>query len=186
MKTKLTLLFLTLILGACSTGRSTPQPFSAQIPTETSSPPTQDSSSPDCGYQWAYQPLPDLTAQFGGMIQSIIPNAAAQAAAFGENCVAADGRVVFFSAMETDFYVTVTVENLDDYETFGNWLYEVMLVVDGIPPEDLAGPQAGFVEFRFEKSAAEAIAFRVPIQGYFETAGEKTGEELLRLFYTAP
>jgi hypothetical protein len=187
VKTKLTLLFLTLILGACSTGGSTPQPLSAPLPTDTAPPPTQDASSPaQCGYQWAYQALPDLTAQFNGMIQSIIPNAVAQAAAFGENCVAADGRIVFFSAMETDFYITVTVEALDDYETFGDWIYEVMLIVDGIPPEDLAGPQPGFVEFRFEKSPAENITFRVPIQGYFETAGEKTGEELFRLFYTTP
>ncbi len=120
------------------------------------------------------------------MVQSIIPNSASRAIAFGENCVSADGQVAAFAVLETDFYVTVTVEALDDYETFGNWLYEVMLIVDGIPPEDLAGPQPGFVEFRFEKSPAENITFRVPIQGYFETAGEKTGEELFRLFYTTP
>jgi hypothetical protein len=120
------------------------------------------------------------------MVQSIIPNSASRVTAFGENCVSTDGQVAAFAALETDFYVTVTVETLDDYETFGNWLYEVMLIVDGIPPEDLAGPQLGFVEFRFEKSPIENITFRVPIQGYFETAGEKTGEELFRLFYTAP
>lgn len=186
MKTKLALLFLTLILGACSTGGSTPQPFSAQIPTEASPPPTDNLASTPCGYQWAYQDLPDLTAQFDGMIQTVIPNSASRAAAYGENCIGNDGQVIRFLPMETDFYVTAAVETLDDYETFGDWLYDVMLIVDGIPPEDLAGPQPGFVEFRFEKSPTEALVFRVPIQGYFETAGGKTGEELLRLFYAAP
>jgi len=186
VKTKLTLLFLTLILGACSAALSTPQPLSPQIPTETAPPLTQDTSSIPCGYQWATQNLPDLTAQFDWMIQSLIPNSTSHATAYGENCLGSDGQIVRFLPMQTDFYVTVPVERLDDYETFGDWIYEVMLVVDGIPPENLAGPQPGFVEFRFEKSAAEAIAFRVPIQGYFETAGEKTGEELFRLFYTAP
>ncbi|MBI4761363.1 MAG: hypothetical protein ACOYYF_03360 [Chloroflexota bacterium] len=186
MKTKLTLLFLTLILGACSQAVSTPQPLSAHPSTETAPPPSQDTASTQCAYQWAYHELPDLTAQFNGMIQPIIPNSISRATTYGENCVAADGQVIFFSPMETDFYITVTVETLDDYETFGNWLYDVMLIVDGIPPEDLAAPQAGFVEFRFEKSPVENITFRVPMQGYFETAGEKTGEELFRLFYPAP
>lgn len=186
MKTKLTLLFLTLILGACSTGISTPQPFSAHPSTETAPPPPQDTASTQCAYQWAYQELPDLTAQFNGMIQLLIPNSISRATAYGENCVAADGQIIFFSPMETVFHVTVTVEALDDYDTFGNWIYDAMLIVDGIPPEDLAGQQAGVVEFRLEKSPVENITFRVTLQGYFETAGEKTGEELFRLYYPTP
>lgn len=120
------------------------------------------------------------------MVQTLIPNSTSRATAYGENCIGNDGQIVRFLAMETDFYVLAAVENLEDYETFGNWIYDVMLVVDGFPPEDLAGPQPGFVEFRFEKSAAEGIGFRVPVQGFFETAGDKSGEELFRLFYTSP
>jgi hypothetical protein len=186
VKTKFTLLFLTLILGACSVGTPTPQVLPAQIPTDTSPPPTQDTSSTQCGYQWAYQDLPDLTAQFDGMVQTLIPNSTSRATAYGENCLDNDGQIVRFLPMETDFYVLATVETLDDYETFGNWIYDAMQVVDGFPPEDLAGPQPGFVEFRFEKSISESIGFRVPIQGYNETAGGKSGEELFRLFYTSP
>lgn len=186
MKTKFTLLLLTFILGACSAGVSTPQALPAQIPTDTSPPPTQDTSAAQCGYQWATQDLPDLTAQFDAMIQTLIPNSSSRATAYGENCVGNDGQIVRFLAMETDFHVLAMVETLDDYETFGNWIYDVMQVVDGFPPEDLAGPQPGFVEFRFEKSISESIGFRVPIQGYNETAGGKSGEELFRLFYTSP
>lgn len=120
------------------------------------------------------------------MVQTLIPNSSSRATAYGENCLGNDGQVVRFLAMETDFYILTAVETLDNYETFGNWIYDAMLVVDGIPPEDLAGPQPGFVEFRFEKSLVEGITFRVPIRGFFETAGTKSGEELFRLFYTSP
>ena len=190
MKTKTTLLFLTLILCACSAGISTPQILPAQSPTDTPLPPTitftPDISSTECGYQWAYQDLPDLTAQFDETVQTLIPNSTSHATAFGENCVAADGQVVRFAAMETDFYVLATVESLDDYETFGNWIYDVMQVVNGFPPDMIAGPQPGFVEFRFQKSISESIGFRVPIRQYNDTAQGISGEELFRLFYTNP
>ena len=186
MKTKAALLLLTLILGACSVGTPTPQAIPAQIPTGASLPPTEDISSTQCGYQWAYQDLPDLTAQLDAIVQTLIPNSTSRATAYGENCLGNEGQFVRFSAMETDFYILATVETLDDYETFGNWIYEIMQVVDGFPPEDLAGPQPGFVEFRFEKSISEGITFRVPLQGYEEIAGGKSGEELFRLFYTSP
>lgn len=186
MKTKPTLLFLTLILGACSSGIATPQSLPSQLPTEASLPPTEEISSTQCGYQWAYQDLPDLTAQFDAMVQTLIPSSASRAAAYGENCVGNDGQIIRFFPMETDFYVLATVDTLDDYDTFGNWIYDIMQVVDGFPPEDLAGPQPGFVEFRFEKSISEGITLRVPIQGFNETAGGKSGEELFRLFLLKP
>lgn len=189
MKTKISLLLLTLILCACSPGLATPQALPAQTFTDTPIPSPTLTSVPDttqCGYQWAYQDLPDLTVQFDGMVKILVPNSTSHAAAYGENCVAADGQIVKFLAMETDFYVLATVETLDDHETFGNWISDVMQVVDGFPPGDLAGPQPGFVEFRIEKSISEGISFRVPIPGYDETAGGRTGEELFRLFYTSP
>jgi len=192
VKTKTTLLFLTLILCACSTGISTPQVLTAKTATDTVAPPKltsvtdTPSSTTECGFQWAYEDLPELTAQFDQAIKSLVPASASHATAFGENCVAADGQVVRFLAMETDFYVIVTVESLDNYETFGNWVYDVMQVVNGFPPDMIAGPQPGFVEFRFEKSISESIGFRVPIRQYNDTAQGITGEELFRLFYTNP
>ena len=181
--------FLLFLLGACSPDIVTPQAFPAQTFTNTPVPPPTLTSVPDntqCGYQWAYQDQPQLSAQFDSAVRNLIPNSTSHATAFGENCVAADGQVVSFLAMETDFYVIVSVEKIDEYETFGNWIPQVMQVVNGIPPDRLAGPKPGFVEFRFEKSMTESIGFRVPIQGYSETADGKTGEELFRLFYTNP
>ncbi len=227
-----TLLFWTLLLGACSINIATPQtlptilptltPFQPSldtIPTNEVAPefPTTQSPNPkfiatlstphidpgpngelpqitpeaptsvtECGYQWAYQDLPELTNQFDSAVRNLIPYSTAHATAFGENCVASNGQIVRFAAMETDFYVIVTIGNLDEYETFGNWIVHVMQVVNDFPPDMITGPRPGFVEFRFEKTISESIGFRVPIQGYNDTANGKTGEELFRLFYTKP
>jgi len=209
VKTKITLLFLTLILGACTTSIPTlqtlPAPTAAETVSTQSSPkiiatvrtphidPGPDGEFPgttevpstiQCGYQWAYQDLPELSMQFDQAIKAIIPNSASHATAFGENCVTADGNVDRYAAMETDFYVIAAVDSLDDHATFGNWIAAVMQTINNFPPDQLASPNPGFVEYRFEKSDAEFIKVRVPIQQYNETANGKTGEELFQMFYT--
>lgn len=186
MKTTPTLLLLTFILGACSASVSTPQPVPAQPPTATVLPPASQPAPAACAYQWATQELPELSAQLNTTIQSIIPGAASRAAAYGENCLDTEAQTIRFLPLETDFYITISVETLDDYPTFGDWLYEVMLIIDGIPAEDLAGSQPGFVEFRFEKSEFESLTFRVPVQGFFDAAANQNGEELFRQFSPPP
>lgn len=180
----LTLLFWILFLGACSQNLSPTDTAPAHsIVTET------QSSLPaygECGYQWAYQDLPELSTQFDLAVKNLIPESASHATAFGENCIGADGQVIRFLAMQTDFYVIAKVETLDDYETFGEWIAEVMQVVIEFPSDMLAGPNPGFVEFRFEEGNMESIGLRVPIREYREKADGITGEELFRMFYREP
>ena len=139
-----------------------------------------------CGYQWAYNALPELTVQFDQAVKNLIPNSNSHATAFGENCIGNDGQIVNFLTMETDFYVVVSVPSTDDYETFGNWIADVMQVVDTLPEDLIPGPMPGFVQFQFEKSTSESFGIRVPIQQYNEVAQGKTGKELFDLFYTKP
>jgi hypothetical protein len=192
------LLFWTLVLCACSPSPNIASPTAlvAADPTSTSIPitdvatvvsPTDASSSVNlCGYQWAYNDLPELTAQFDQSVKNIIPNSKSHATAFGENCIGNDGQVVQFLTMQTDFYVLVTVESLDEYETFGNWIAGVMQVVEVFPDDVIPGPMPGFVAFQFEKSTTETFGIRIPIQQYRETGQGKTGQELFNLFYTKP
>ena len=194
MKTiRIALLVLTLILGACTLNLPVTETVStrpgATIPPPTEIPtlvPTVDTTYGGCGYQWAYADVPDVTAQFDAAVKELIPNSGAHATAFGENCRGADGQVLKFIAMETDFYVFITVDVLDEYETFGNWIAQVMQIVIALPAEMLMGPKPGFVAFRFEKSVDEYVVLSVPIQPYRETAIGITGEELFRMFYTQP
>src|SRR4029078_799397 len=111
----------TLLLCACSTRLASPQlPPPPIIDRPSALPPTAVPSSKDeistvapnpqdCGYQWANQDLSELSRSFQASIQALQPEAQANAYAFGENCVLADGSVRSFGAMETDFKVTLQV-----------------------------------------------------------------------------
>ena len=51
-------------------------------------------------------------------IRAIDPAASGNASYYGEDCVYADGHSTF-SAMETDFYVRIPVDDLTNEEAFG-------------------------------------------------------------------
>ena len=190
------LLFSTLILCACAPNMASPTTIPTAEPTSTAIPITDvptiaspsgaSSSVNPCGYQWAYNDLPELTAQFDQAVQNLIPNSNSHTTAFGENCIGNDGQIVNFLTKETDFYVRVSVDSLDDYETFGNWIAAVMQAVETLPADRIPGPIPGFVQFLFEKSPSESLGVGVPIKQYRETAQGKKGKELFDLFYTKP
>jgi len=146
MKTLIaSLLFLTLILGACiSSPPSAVSTSAPPIPTITLTAPTYGG----CGYQWAQQALPELSTEIQGAIQKLQPEATANAFAFGEDCVHADGNRTFL-AMETDFNVTLHVTDLADEETLGNWIVQVMQIILNIPKEKIRGPRPGRVSLMF-------------------------------------
>lgn len=170
-----TFLFWTLILCACSASISSPQPLPPTdaplpFPTTTVSDPTliatlstphivqppdgEITAAPpnpqDCGYQWANQDLPELSSSFQVSIQALQPEAHANAYAFGENCLLADGSIAGFSAMETDFNITLQVNDLTNESDLGEWIVKVMQVIENIPPDQIVGPQPGRVSMIFQ------------------------------------
>ena len=140
----LTLLFWTLCLCACST--SLPATDSAPIANQAA---TSAPANEGCGYQWASKDLPDLSNKFLQAIQQLQPAAQANASAFGEDCVYADGHADF-SAMETDFNITLQVSSLTDANECGEWIVKVMQVIVDIPKEELVGPRPGRVGMVFQ------------------------------------
>lgn len=180
-----TLLFLTLLLGACSPIVSSPQPDSApgsnpsDLPTtDTSSIPTvpvephidqpPDGNAPTmmpsnetCAFMWATQALNDLTLDFQAAIKNLNPEAESYAYAFGEDCIYQDGHKTF-GAMETDFNVTMPVTDLTDENALGEWIVKVMGVIDTLPAEKIAGPKPGRVSIYFTSGADQkAINFYI-------------------------
>jgi hypothetical protein len=169
-------LLWTLLLCACSTSVSSPRPLppattnvpsafpTTAIPnptlivtpstpqidqlTDGNIPPTPPNPQ-DCGYQWANQDLPELSSNFLASIQALQPEAQANAYAFGENCMLADGSVGGFSAMETDFNVTFQVSDLTNESDLGEWIVKVMQVIENIPKDQIVGPQPGRVSIGF-------------------------------------
>src|SRR5512146_3024052 len=124
-------LFRTLVLCACSSVIVSPQPRPPS-PTATAvpavdTPRIDPTSAPqDCGYQWANQDLPKLSGEFQQAVQALQPQAQASAYAFGENCIRSDGSIASFAAMETDFNVTLLVDDLANESVLGRWIVQVM------------------------------------------------------------
>lgn len=142
-------------------------------------------ASEDCYFVWAQQDDMELSERLDAAVRAMDERANANAMLFGEDCVYADGTSRF-GVMETDFYVRREVDDLADDDAFGDWIRQVMTVILELPPEEIQGPQPGFVEFRFIKLPTEQIIVRVPIEQYKSEAQGKTGAELFRMFYEPP
>lgn len=178
-----TILFLTLTLSACGTSIASPQPLppsateapltlpttAVPFPIETlptphiDQPPDGNVTAPppepeQCGYQWAYGDLPELSSRFQQSIRALEPEAEAKAFAFGENCVRADGSIAKFAPMETDFNVTLHVDDLANEAVLGRWIVQVMEVIENIPPEQISGPRPGRVSIVFQSSTAQSVS----------------------------
>jgi hypothetical protein len=199
------LLFWSLILYACSISLSstdtapltpvTTTPLTPIIETlqtphidqslngnETTITPRHES----CYIQWSYQDVPEISEKLDKEIKAINPNAQAKASAFGEDCVYPDGHTTLFNAMETDFYIHLTVSDLKDFKSFGNWVVQGMTIVEGLTNDLIVSPKLGLVEFWFIKNDSEIVPVRVPIEKYNNEATGKSGEELFRTFYIYP
>jgi len=159
--------------------------FRADIPARVTETPTATAAAEymPCAYVWAYENLPEISTELQAAVQAILPEASARAQAFGEDCVAADGSSTF-GAMETDFYVTLSVPDLTDTEALGTLVEKVLSVVDGFPRGRVPGGQDGFVEFTFRSGDQQRI-LRVPIPRGVEVRQQGLhGAELIQALET--
>lgn len=120
-------------------------------------PETEISPNPDtpCGYIWARKALPELSAQFDTALKTVNSQAEGYAQAYGENCISENGDVVRFSTMETDFYVTLHVPNLEDKEALGEMITQVLSITKDFPVQDTPGPQPGYLGITFQTTEDE-------------------------------
>jgi hypothetical protein len=157
IKISLLLLFLFSACNYPAQGGSAPDltgvPVTAPAP-ETDTPP-QDDSSTECGFVWARESLPELSQEFDAALKEALPQASGYAEAYGENCITNQGEVVRFLAMETDFYATLTVENLEDKQALGKFAEQVLSVLAGFPVGSTPGPQPGYVGITFQSPGDE-------------------------------
>jgi hypothetical protein len=145
---------LTIIL-ACNLPRPNPEstPHSNTVtpllPTLT--PTATEYPYEQCGWNWATEPLPELSAQVQSAMDAAgLKNITATAEAYGENCITDEGVVDHFSAMETDFRVTAQVSSLTDRESLGNLLEQILIVLDQFPASVTPGPNNGYVGVTFQ------------------------------------
>ena len=177
-----TSVFIIFLLSACNFPRPgqpglglTVEP-DVGLSIETESP--QGFTANECAYVWARESLPDLSKGFKEALQKIQPQADGYAEAYGENCIDSQGNVVRFLALETDFYVTLKVIDLEAKQALGEWIEQVLVVVAKFPVEDTPGPQPGYVGITFETPGDELRLWFTQMDA--ETALENglQGEEL--------
>lgn len=159
--------------GIFALAQTTLAPTKSPPVVENGPSPTVAAPSGPCAYTWAYESLPEISAEFQTAIQTIIPEAEAHATAFGEDCVYEDGSATF-GAMQTDFYLRVPVSDLFDDEALGSFIEKVLSITDGFASPRVPGPQEGFVEFTFLNGTEQRIV-RVPIP-----MGKRVREQGLR------
>jgi hypothetical protein len=125
----------------------TPATESPILAPETATP----TNIPNCYFNWTTQPLPELSTQIqAAMDASGLTGVTARAEAYGENCYDYQtDKPVYFSAMETDFRITVEVKNLSDKAHLGDLLERILVVLDGFPTEATPGPNPGYVGVTF-------------------------------------
>ena len=171
------------LLSACNLpGTGVPAPPSSESTSEAGTrqtiEPTQDYESTACGFMWASNPLPELSDDFDKALKEVQPQASGYAEAYGENCIDNDGNVVHFLTMETDFHVTIKVNDLKEMQLLGKLTEKVLAVIAQFPPEDTPGPQPGYVGITFQAPMGELSLWFTQTDG--ETAIENglQGEEL--------
>lgn len=204
-------LFWALLLSACSAtpaapGTVSPATTEAPLPIPTTAVPgpkpietfgtphieqppdgvlTSAPSDPGaCGYQWAYQDLPELSASIQQSIEAIQPGAQATAFAFGENCVLSDGTVDRFIPMETDFNITLPVSDLTDESNLGELVVKTMQVITAITPEQIVGPRPGRVSLIF-KAGSEQQGVSFYINQFQELPAGLSNAEIFQMLKTA-
>jgi hypothetical protein len=110
-----------------------------------------------CSWRWATQPLPELSAQIQTAVEAAgLTNVTVSASAYGENCIPNEAGISgYFATMETDFYITALVDDVEDEEALGNLTAQILAVLKQIPPEDIRGPQLGYITLAFVAGDAQ-------------------------------
>ena len=144
----------------------------------------QDFTSSECAYMWARKSLPDLSKDFEEALKEMQPQADGYAEAYGENCMDNQGNVVNFLAMETDFYVTLEVKNLEDKQALGELIEQVLAAVAKFPAEDTPGPQPGYVGITFKAPGDELRLWFTQMDAQTALENGLQGEELLNALQT--
>jgi hypothetical protein len=157
------LLLIPFLFTGCNLPMTTSPVPGAGTPLTPDPPPvtvivTTTSDYRPCVFQWATQPLPDLTIQLAETLaQAGLETSSARAEAYGENCIDENGQVVYFATKETDFWVVFKVPSLDEEAELARLLEAALTVLDQFPPEETPGPQPGYIGIAFENTSGGLI-----------------------------
>lgn len=170
--------FLFLLCACNLPGAGQPAPASEAVPEAASPSPTPDFADTACGFVWAREPLAGFSEEFDRALKESLPQASGYAEAYGENCLNNQGEVVRFLAMETDFYVMLEVDSLENKQALGGLIEQVLEVVSQFPVEETPGPQPGYVGITFEAPEEELRLWFTQTEAQVAIGDGLRGEQL--------
>jgi hypothetical protein len=111
-----------------------------------------------CSYVWAERSLPEVNSRLNKAFRlADMARVEAEASAYGENCVDMGTNVVVqFTPLQTNFFITLQVEDAEDTRVMGEWLVKILSVLGEFQPEELPGTRAGQVEVQFQDGSRGA------------------------------
>lgn len=179
---KLLILFIFLVSACNFPGAGQPAPDLTVVPetapARSTDTPAQEVPYAECGFVWAREPLAELSREFDSALKAVQPQASGYAEAYGESCLNNQGEAVRFVAMETDFYVTLKVRDLEDKQILGEWIEQVLAAVSEFPVNETPGPQPGYVGITFETPSDELRMWFTQLEAQAAIDKGLQGEEL--------
>jgi hypothetical protein len=146
------IVLLCLLAAVGLAGCSLTLPWRTPAPADT---PEPTLGYTHCGWVWASQPLPEVSALLEQAFKETdLPVVSAAASLFGENCLRADATVDHFAAMQSEFSLQVAVIDLDDEATLGDLCGQVLRLLEGFPL-DKTLPKPGHVSLRIIQGERE-------------------------------
>jgi hypothetical protein len=116
-------------------------------PTETP-PATQqpDLGQMNCAFVFSSREQKDVSTEVNQAFKTIgLDEVEVEASAYGEDCLDSEtNQVIGFSAMQTDFYFNILVENTQDKQFLGEWIERINGVMAEFPPGKVPGPNPGY------------------------------------------
>jgi hypothetical protein len=106
---------------------------------------TPSSGQEPCAWNWNTYPLPGLTDEIQKALETDgFDGVKVQVVEFGEDCIDFGTNTVrYFATKQTDFKITVPVDDLQDREALVERLTRVLDVLMAFPPDDTPGPMSG-------------------------------------------
>ncbi len=105
----------------------------------------------DCAFVWSNHSLPEVSSEINQAFrQEGFPEVEVEASAYGEDCLNPEtNQIVRFVAMQTDFYINVSVEGSNSPQVMGEWVERTVRILEAFPPGKVPGPNAGYIGISF-------------------------------------
>jgi hypothetical protein len=157
---------------------------SAPLPSEPYIPPT----TVPCAYAWTNKDLPDESA----FVQEALKKAGlgdveAALSAYGENCLdTTTDTIISFTAMQTDFFFSIPVDDINNRAELGNLAEKILRVVAQFPPGKVPGVNTGYVGLVYSTGREEKRLWFQVAQGMRALESGLIGEAMFDGLSTNP